>query len=150
VSAYDDQLLNRLAQYLYEEIGLAPHIQLQMPMTRKPELVAALKRAIERVQEQQRREFEESLAKITAAWSQMTEGIAQAFADAAKATRKAEYWDVEYFHEDCPHCEACAEEAIKNAKERGTPSEVYNEMVPAAVTGWPTVGHSATVTRKDA
>lgn len=42
--------INRLAQYLYEEIGNAKEISLLMAtMTAKPELVAVLTKALERV-----------------------------------------------------------------------------------------------------
>lgn len=41
--------LNRLAQYLYEEIGSAKEISLTMAMTGKPELVAVLEKALGRI-----------------------------------------------------------------------------------------------------
>ncbi|QOP65254.1 hypothetical protein SEA_ZAYULIV_58 [Microbacterium phage Zayuliv] len=41
--------LNRLAQYLYEEIGSAKEISLTMAMTGKPELVAVLEKALSRI-----------------------------------------------------------------------------------------------------
>ncbi|QZD99186.1 hypothetical protein SEA_CAPTAINREX_58 [Microbacterium phage CaptainRex] len=41
--------INRLAQYLYEEIGSAKEISLTMAMTGKPELVAVLEKALSRI-----------------------------------------------------------------------------------------------------
>lgn len=41
--------LNRLAQYLYEEITDCPNITISMPMTGKAELVGALEIALERL-----------------------------------------------------------------------------------------------------
>ena len=131
MSAYSEKMLNRLAQYLYEEIGNEPGIQLVMNMTGKPELVAALKRSIERVQADAVRELNEGIEAMRAVWEQMGEQMVQAFADVAEAVAAAEVkteptkpdlsrWDVEYKHEDCPQCEALAERAIQSAIERGT------------------------------
>jgi hypothetical protein len=44
-----EQKLNQLAQYLYEEIALADTITLQMNMSDKPRLVAAVQAALGRI-----------------------------------------------------------------------------------------------------
>lgn len=47
---YNDTALNRLAQYVYEEINDSPDMHLSIRMSSKLELVEALRRAMERVE----------------------------------------------------------------------------------------------------
>lgn len=53
-----------------------------------------------------------------------------------------EAWNVEYLHEDCTPCEACADMAVEASRRNGSEREVWTEVGVASA-----VKHMAEVTR---
>ena len=51
-------------------------------------------------------------------------------------------WTVDYLHEDCTPCEACADMAVNSALEQGAESQVWREIGPDEA-----IAHMAEVTR---
>lgn len=117
VAEFGNQILNRLAQYLYEEVQLEPGIELVMPMTGKAQLVAVLERSIARVQRESVAEYSDAIDRITAEFKKAQEAM-DALAAEAKATAQPR-WNVTYLHDDCPQCEDLVEQAIQQASEQG-------------------------------
>lgn len=141
---YSEEQINRLAQYFYEEGGTR-----RIAMTQKPELVAALTRALERLDEtaldggtiapdEGRRVA--NAGEFAAAWNGRTreqrEDLVVQLLHQQDVTircfqgdhegaleqlaRRREEWLVLYWHDDCPECEAHAESAISMAKVTGS------------------------------